>query len=263
MDVFISWSGSVTRSIAGAFSEFLQLVIQRSNPWYSDKTPAGAEWWRTISERLGKSAIGVMFVTQENKDSNWLLFEAGAIAKGVPENRVCVILVDLKNEDIKPPLSLFQTNPLDKDGVFRVLQTINEALPEHKFTDELLRRAMEAHWVSFNSKVQQILADQPTAFTQPRPDRDLIVEILETVRGLDHQVRASTAVGLPLNQLLSISGLPENMSDKAKRMALARGLMLNQNKHSVSNDGNSVTMYTFDPNQSVDDMLRLDDEEKK
>jgi len=256
MDVFISWSGSVTRKIAGEFTDFLKLVIQRSNPWYSDKTPAGAEWWRTISERLGKSAIGVLFVTQENKDSNWLLFEAGAIAKGVPENRVCVILVDLKNEDIQPPLSLFQTNPLDKDGVFRVLQTINDALPEHKFSEELLRRAMDAHWANFEAKVREIRSEgEQPAPAKPRPDRELIVEILETVRGLDQRMRASEPVdSIPLNRL--VLGGSDELTNKVYRLSLPKGLAKFGKKGGEGD--NSVVVFTSDPNQSIVDMWERD-----
>jgi hypothetical protein len=194
VNVFVSWSGRVTRKIASEFSDFLKLVVQRADPWFSDKTPAGAEWSRAISEKLGDSKIGILLVTQDNKENPWLMFEAGAIAKGVPENRVCVLLVDLKNEDIKPPLSLFQTNPLDKEGVFRVLQTVNDALPEGRFSDDLLKRAMNAQWSDFDAKVKKILADEaPIERNKPRDQRDMIVEILETVRGFDSALRLAQA----------------------------------------------------------------------
>ncbi|ADG14247.1 hypothetical protein BC1002_0139 [Paraburkholderia atlantica] len=226
MDVFISWSSSVTRKIAGAFSEFLELVIHRSKPWYSDETPAGAQWSPLISERLGKSKVGVTFVTQANKESPWLMFEAGAVAKGVPDNRVCVVLVDLKNEDIQPPLSQFLTTPLDEEGIFRVLQTINEALDEDKFNDEMLRRVMKAHWAEFDAKVKQICADEPSTPDEPRAERDMIVEILQTVRVLDQQMRAATEAVTPLSALAKPlpPGILAQVLSRKGQFALSDGL---------------------------------------
>jgi len=46
-------------------------------------------WFSQISDNLSDTSIGIVCLTQENKDRPWILFEAGTLAKGLSNSRVC------------------------------------------------------------------------------------------------------------------------------------------------------------------------------
>jgi len=114
MNVFISWSGPLSRAFAELLVAWFPDVIQRVKPWLSSQDiDKGSLWPAEINEALS-TTIGILCVTQENKDAPWLLFEAGALSKGLTKARVCPLLIDLQPKDIQPPLSLFNLTLPDK-----------------------------------------------------------------------------------------------------------------------------------------------------
>jgi hypothetical protein len=102
MNIFISWSGELSKAVAELLKIWLKDVIQVAEPWISsqDISP-GATWFAKINEQLKESPIGIFCVTQDNKTKPWLLFEAGALAKGMPSNLVCTLLIDLDAADVE------------------------------------------------------------------------------------------------------------------------------------------------------------------
>lgn len=80
MIVFISWSGALSEAFADLLSNWLPDVIQRVKPWISSQDiDKGSLWSSELTEALA-TTIGVLCVTQENKDAPWLLFESGALS---------------------------------------------------------------------------------------------------------------------------------------------------------------------------------------
>ena len=89
MRVFLSWSGERSRRVAELLDDWLQCVIQAADPWMSSKDiDRGALWFSEITDQLANTAIGVVCLTKENKNKPWILFESGALAKGISSNRV-------------------------------------------------------------------------------------------------------------------------------------------------------------------------------
>ncbi|HHQ6082069.1 TPA: TIR domain-containing protein, partial [Enterobacter hormaechei subsp. steigerwaltii] len=108
MKVFISWSGQRSKVVAEIFSDWLKCVIQASQPWISTRDiDRGAIWFSEINDKLKDVSVGVVCLTQENKNKPWILFETGALAKGLTTNRVCTFLIDLNPEDLQDPLAQF------------------------------------------------------------------------------------------------------------------------------------------------------------
>lgn len=76
--------------------------MQAVKPWISSKDiDRGSIWFTEITDQLKDTNFGVLFVTRDNQSKPWLLFEAGALSKGLTENRVCTVLVDLTVSDIE------------------------------------------------------------------------------------------------------------------------------------------------------------------
>ncbi|MFM4826935.1 hypothetical protein ACEUDJ_18950 [Aeromonas bivalvium] len=94
MKTFFSWSGNKSHQVAMAFSNWLPCVLQAVEPWVSSEDiDRGAIWLNEIFVQLKDTNFGVVFVTKENQEKPWLLFESGALSKGLTESRVCSGLI--------------------------------------------------------------------------------------------------------------------------------------------------------------------------
>src|SRR3569833_883872 len=107
MKIFTSWSGELSHKVAAHLKTWLEDVLQGSNVWVSSENiEKGSVWFSEVSDTLKDTSFGLLCVTRQNINAPWLLFEAGALSKGLSTNRVSPLLVDLTPSDLKPPLSL-------------------------------------------------------------------------------------------------------------------------------------------------------------
>lgn len=184
MKVFISWSDNRSRKIADLLSDWLPTIIQAIEPWLSTNIPKGARSMTEISSELEKTQVGIICLTSENLDNNWILFEAGALSK-MKDTKVCTFLLDLTPSDIKPPLSQFQHTTFTKTEIYKLLETINQQLPaagEKSIAEKTLRQVFDRSWSEFEEKVKEILKSHPAKTKHVRPDREILEEILTLVR---------------------------------------------------------------------------------
>lgn len=106
--VFISWSGARSKEVAELMRDWIRCVLQVTRPWISTRDlDRGSIWFGEINEQLKDTGIGIICLTQENKNRPWILFEAGALMKGLTVNRVCTFLIDLEPKDVEDPLAQF------------------------------------------------------------------------------------------------------------------------------------------------------------
>jgi class 3 adenylate cyclase len=142
MKVFISWSGSRSGEVANALARWLPSVLPATDPWVSSDIPAGGNWYAEISQRLGQAHTGILCVTEENMNSPWLLFEAGALSRA---GRLVVYLVDLDATQIAGPLAQLQATKADKRGTWELVTTVNKAT-EDGVIEQALRGNFEQSW---------------------------------------------------------------------------------------------------------------------
>lgn len=88
----------------------------------------GSLWFGEINEQLKDTTIGIICLTQENKRRPWILFEAGALAKGLSTARVCTFLIDLQPKDVEDPLAQFNHTFPNKESIHGLIRTLNGAL---------------------------------------------------------------------------------------------------------------------------------------
>jgi TIR domain len=191
MNVFISWSGERSRLVGNLLGEWLQCVIQALEPWMSDKDiDRGSLWFSEIANQLKDTTIGIICLTQENKNKPWILFEAGALAKGLSSNRVCTLLIDLEPSDIQDPLAQFNHTVPDKDGMWRLVRTLNNALGENRMKDNIIERVFETYWPQFKEEFDKILNDTPQSnHIEKRSNDEILSELLYVTRRLDKRIR--------------------------------------------------------------------------
>ncbi|WP_394220411.1 toll-Interleukin receptor [Alteromonas gracilis] len=192
MNIFLSWSGERSKAIAELMDEWLQCVIQAVDPWMSSKDiDRGSLWFSEINGQLQNTTIGIICLTQENKNKPWILFEAGALAKGLSTNRVCTFLIDLEPSDVGTPLSQFNhTIPL-QDSMWELVRTLNNSLKEKSLKEKTLEQVFQTYWPQFDQSFKAILIETPaTEVIEKRSEDDILAEILATTRSMDKRVRS-------------------------------------------------------------------------
>ncbi|PBP99991.1 TIR domain-containing protein [Pseudomonas congelans] len=191
MKVFISWSGEKSRIVADLMSVWIKCVIQASEPWISTKhIDRGALWFSEINDKLRDVSVGIVCLTMENKDRPWILFETGALAKGISSNRICTFLIDLDPGDLTDPLAQFNHTKANKLDMFELVKTLNACLDERRLDDAVLLRAFDVYWPSFERDFAEAVSVLPVADAKKRPQNDVLMEILDTTRGLSRRIGA-------------------------------------------------------------------------
>lgn len=191
MKVFLSWSGARSKDVASLLSDWLCCVIQASRPWISTRDlDRGSLWFGEINDQLKDTTVGIICLTQENKNRPWILFEAGALAKGLSTSRVCTLLVDLEPKDIEDPLAQFNHTFPNRESVLGLVKTLNGSLGNNGLDNRILEQVFSTYWPQFESRFAEILATteaQPPS--KPRPKEDVLGEILETTRMMNSRIR--------------------------------------------------------------------------
>jgi hypothetical protein len=182
MQIFISWSGEQSRQLAEALRSWLPKVVQSVRPWMSkEDINAGSRWSAEISRQLESCQVGILCITPDNKNAPWLLFEAGALAKTIKNTFVCPLLLNVTAEQLPSPLGQFQASICDRDGLFRVLNSINLATDKDVIPTGDLEEIFSVWWPKLENQLNEILSIQ-TVIPPKRSIEDLLSEILENTR---------------------------------------------------------------------------------
>lgn len=191
MKVFFSWSGNRSREVAGFLSEWLSCVIQAIRPWISTRDlDRGSLWFGEINDQLQEATVGIICLTQENRTKPWILFEAGALAKGLSSSRVCTFLIDLEPKDIEDPLAQFNHTLPTKESVHGLVKTLNNTLGSNGLDIRILDQVFETYWGQFEERYATILSKTQLAEpAKPRPKEDMLGEILENTRLMSSRIR--------------------------------------------------------------------------
>jgi hypothetical protein len=182
--------------MAKALADWLPCVVQAVDPWISSKDiDRGSIWFNEIFEQLKDTNFGIVLVTKENQDKPWLLFESGALSKGLAENRICTVLVDLNVRDIDSASPLRQLNhtTLDRDGVLGLVKTINKKLDSGQLQEKRLEQTFNAMWAELAEKIEEIQQSDPAPTTPERNDQDVLNDILENVLRINKKVSAGSS----------------------------------------------------------------------
>ncbi len=134
-------------------------------------------------------------MTAENQLAPWLNFEAGALAKAVDESRVVPLAIDLKPSDVKLPLGQFQAQPATADGARAIVLSMNSAL-DAPLVGARLEKALGKWWPDLEMELGRIERDAAPRAATERPDRELLEEILNTVRGIARPASNTEPVSL-------------------------------------------------------------------
>ncbi|MPQ46888.1 TIR domain-containing protein [Marinifilum sp. N1E240] len=185
MKTFISWSGERSKYIAESLSSWLEQVLQSLEPWISTDIDKGKRWSKEIANELKESKVAIICLTEENLNSNWVHFEAGAIAKN-EDAFVCTFLFDITPANVQSPLSQFQHTSFNKEDIFKLLKTINGIVSEtggKNLRESSLKSVFDTNW----EQLEKRLSKTPKSSSEEkdiRSDRELLEESLQILRGI-------------------------------------------------------------------------------
>ena len=191
MKVFLSWSGERSKAVAELLNEWLCCVIQAARPWVSTRDlDRGSLWFSEINDQLKDTSVGIICLTQENRVRPWILFEAGALAKGLSTARLCTLLIDLEPKDVEDPLAQFNHTSPTEESMFNLVRTLNTALGVNGLDPRVLEQVFETYWPQFDKKFKDIVKNiKDISSAKPRAKDDLLGEILENTRLLNNRIR--------------------------------------------------------------------------
>ena len=191
MKVFISWSGPRSRAVAELLNDWTKCVLQATRPWLSTRDiDRGALWFSEIHDQLKDTSVGIVCLTQANRNRPWILFESGALAKGLSSNRVCTFLIDLKPADLEDPLAQFNHTLPERSSVWELIRTLNNCLSNDALDERILEQVFDTYWGQFESKFAKILQQNPESEkSEPRPKEDILAEILDNTRHMHSRLR--------------------------------------------------------------------------
>jgi hypothetical protein len=195
-NVFISWSGRRSLWVAEALRDWLPIILEAAAPWVSAKDiDKGSRGLFEVTKALNGMKVAIVCLTPENQTEPWILFEAGALSKTIDEkSRLCTYLLGgLQNQDVKPPLGMFQHTKSDEEDTFLLIQTINKAINERPVPEHNLRRRFDGFWPDLKKRLDAMPA--PEEVVEPsRPVEEVMAEILELTRAAANQRKKTDAL---------------------------------------------------------------------
>jgi len=159
--VFISWSGERSRAVAeGLYDALSNAMPHIPFRLSSQDVRAGRLWMEELSGLLEGSDFGVLCLTPENRRAPWVLFEAGAISKGVGRSCVVPYVLDFPIQALEFPLAAFQAVPANKDGTHELIKSLNQAFALAVPADRL-ERIFETHWPGLKERLGAARSVEP------------------------------------------------------------------------------------------------------
>ncbi len=187
MDVFISWSGKNSHSVAVILADWLKKVVQTVKPFVSSQDiDKGTRWFNEIGGQLEKTNFGILCITHDNMSEPWILFEAGALSKKLGQASVSPFLINLPVSELKGPLAQFNATKNNKEDIFKLVQTISKKTKENALSDNDLQEIFEHWWPKLEENLNKAKAEAEGSQMEEtiRPDRELLEEILQLCRTL-------------------------------------------------------------------------------
>jgi hypothetical protein len=162
-------------------------LIQAVQPFFSPEIEKGANWSNQIDAVLDGTRFGVICLTRDNLQSEWIHYETGALSK-TPDALVWTFLLDVEKGDVKPPLGKFQHTAAEKSDVRELVRTINRRLADvggSPLREAVLDETFEDLWPRLEKRLEaarQIANSVSDPSAARRDMHDMMEEALELLR---------------------------------------------------------------------------------
>jgi hypothetical protein len=129
MHLFISWSGGRSHRLAAVMKEWLESQFEDEiTAFVSSEIEKGRQWFPAVESQLRKADAGLVCLTPESLRSDWVAFEAGALATAVAlqrgEARIFTYLLDLSPASLPGPLAAYQSTVATMEDTLRLVNSL-------------------------------------------------------------------------------------------------------------------------------------------
>lgn len=188
-NVFLSWSGPLSRAIATELRDWLPDVVRDAVPWMSAEDIAkGSVWSTEINQQLGKCKVGIIVLTRQNLAAPWVLWEAGAIFKAMPDRSVCTLLCDF-SPPVTGPLGQFQATEFTECDCLRLCRDVS-ALVSPGAAQDRLEKWFRKHWPELKAACDEARRAYPPSdsASAPKPDiEEILRDMLAGIQAIQRQ----------------------------------------------------------------------------
>ena len=201
--------------------DWLPMVVHQVQPWISGKDIGpGQRWALALSEELANTHFAVICLTRDNKQSPWILFEAGAVA-GSREGKVIPLLYGLTPDDLNGPLAQFQSLPLDQTGVESLVKTLFLA-SDSSLEQSQQGKVFELLWPVLEMRLKPLSSKET-----PSPSIQNVTDLIESLnRGNLLRVDSSPEETKPLLDLLDFENA--RLSEQLTYLSAQEGMLRQQ-----------------------------------
>ena len=222
MKIFIAWSKDASGAIGNALRDFLlQIHPSGFTPFTSKANIAyGEDWNDILEEELRRSHYGVLCVTEENLNSPWLWYEAGALGVstvwngGTSKPHVAPVLFGNVNSDKLPaPIRHFQVMKFSRENLLALAQQLNELCRSvdgddvRRLDASDIKTNFEKAYPTLEKEIQAILDEaEETRFREKLDEFDEALKDFRRDNGDDEMAQ----MGNLLSGKLRAEGLTEN-----------------------------------------------------
>jgi TIR domain-containing protein len=179
MNIFLSWSGNQSHLLAQAFKEWLPEVIQSVKPFLSSKDiSAGVQWFPKLKAELEAADFGIVCLTRSNLKAEYIMLESGAMAMRVEAAKLVPVLCDISEAELgRNPLTAFNYVHLTPEGVFKLIESINNSLVE-KVPEVTLKKRFDRLWPELRDKINTIIATPDKETSKKKVNLEDSVEVM-------------------------------------------------------------------------------------
>jgi len=172
--LFISWSGDLSKNIAEEIKLFLEESLHAVIPFFSPDIQKGAGWLDEINKAIDNSVAGIICLTKENYTKPWVLFESGALSR---VGLVCPIVFDMKKEEIKSPLNIFQASEFNKKEFKKLFEDLCEKCSSG-LTQKVIDRYFEdnSNFEKLEVRINNIIKNYSFSSTNSPDETQLLLQ---------------------------------------------------------------------------------------
>lgn len=221
--VFLSWSGDRSKVVASALHRYLPVLTDRAEPFMSEvDIEAGQRGLREIESALEGARFGIIVVTPENHERQWLNFEAGALSRAVSgEARVVPLLVGMSRPtDLSGPLSQFQAQVWGRQGIRNLFSSLGNVLG---LKPEVIDDRIEPAWEKLEAATAKAIAHGPAPQAVKRSPEEMLEELLELTRAIHRDGRTS-GLGATVDAVVPVTSFAEKVEVERYALLLAEEL---------------------------------------
>ena len=132
MTVFIAWSGETGQRLAEILKRWLEALLPEIHFFSASGLEMGMNWHSELRTAIEKADYGVLCMTRESLDSQWLAYEAGMLDQKNPPVPMISFLFGINQTEVRGPLRhILNVNP-DLDGIRTLVDALwNAAKEQH------------------------------------------------------------------------------------------------------------------------------------